>query len=266
LNDLPADRWDGLEAAELAGRWGAPGVHLFSRVGSTNDIARRLAAEGAPAGTVVVADEQLRGRGRAGRCWASPPGLGLWFSVVGAAGAAAGVLPLVVGVTVAQALDTFLDGVEVEIKWPNDLYFVGRKLGGILCEGSWEGGRRGAVVVGVGLNLLQEMADFPAEVREGATSLRLGGAAPFSRSAVAAQVVGAVVGIARGGAPLDIEALARKDLLRGEHVRVTDPVTGAELSIGTAAGIAPDGALRIREASGRVREVRSGTVRAGDRL
>ncbi|HEX2188449.1 MAG TPA: biotin--[acetyl-CoA-carboxylase] ligase, partial [Longimicrobiaceae bacterium] len=127
------DRWEGRTAAELAREWGIPGLHLFRRVGSSNDVARALADAGAPAGTAVLAEEQVAGRGRGGKLWSSPPGLGIWLSVVlrPRALAAPGLLPLRVGLAAAAALDPFARPGRVEVKWPNDLQVAGRKLGGI---------------------------------------------------------------------------------------------------------------------------------------
>lgn len=263
MSEEPATAWEGFGAAELARRWGAPEVHLFQSVGSTNDVARRLGGAGAPVGTVVLAEEQVVGRGRAGRQWASPPGVGLWFSVVAGRDAEqdVAVLPLIVGVAVARALDQFLAGGEVGIKWPNDLHVGEGKLGGILCEGTWDGPRRGVVVAGVGLNLLQRLEDFPAEVRERATSLRMAARSEVSRLAVAERVLGAVVRAVRQEVPLDLATLRRKDLVRGSRVVITDPMTGAPLLHGVARGIAPDGALIVRDPGGVERAVRSGTVR-----
>jgi BirA family biotin operon repressor/biotin-[acetyl-CoA-carboxylase] ligase len=264
VSEQPGATWEGWTARELAERWGSPEIHLFESLGSSNDVARRLASVGAPPGTVVLAEEQVAGRGRAGRIWASPPGLGLWFSVVGrAAGAGdAGPLPLRVGLAVAAALDPFLGGAEVGIKWPNDLWVGERKLGGILCEASWTGERPGAVVAGVGLNVLHPANAFPEELRNRATSLALETARPIFRGKVADAVIPLVLRAVLDDLPLDVAALASRDLLRGHRVVVSDPMTGGVLAKGTAAGILADGSLRVlRAEDGEEQHVRSGTVR-----
>ena len=104
MTDVRAERWEGATAAELAARWGVPAVHLFERIGSTNDAARALADAGAAAGTVVIAEEQLAGRGRGGKEWASPPGLGIWMTVIlrPATLPAPGLLPILVGLAAAE--------------------------------------------------------------------------------------------------------------------------------------------------------------------
>jgi BirA family biotin operon repressor/biotin-[acetyl-CoA-carboxylase] ligase len=259
------DRWEGRTAAELARAWGVPGVHLFARVGSTNDVARALAEGGAPAGTAVVAEEQVAGRGRGGRHWVSPPGLGVWLSVVLRPEAlpAPGLLPLRVGLAAAAALDPFARPGRVEVKWPNDLQVAGRKLGGILCEGSWEGAGLAFVVAGIGINAAHAPDDFPELLRADATSLRIASGWSPPRQEVAGALVRALAGLpARASATLAPEeraGLEARDALAGREVRVT--ADGAEPLEGTAAGISAAGALRVRRADGEEVAVNSGTVR-----
>jgi BirA family biotin operon repressor/biotin-[acetyl-CoA-carboxylase] ligase len=156
----------------------APRLGAFARLrfvtetGSTNDEALALAGEGAPDGTGVIADAQRAGRGRRGRAWFSPPGSGLYVSVVVRIGPAPVTLSLVTlaaGVAAADAV-TAVSGLPVELKWPNDLV-VGRpwrKIGGVLCE-SVGGGRVDAVVVGLGINRGAEA--YPPDLRDRATSI-----------------------------------------------------------------------------------------------
>lgn len=263
---LPAERWEGWSAAELAERWGAPRVELYARAGSTNDLARRLADGGAASGTVVLADEQTAGRGRVGRQWVSPPGLGIWLSLVARPRALPepGLLPLVVGVAVARALDPFAGAGTVQVKWPNDLLVGGAKVGGILCEGAWEEGAPSHVVVGIGLNVLHAPADFPLEIAAVATSLRIAGAGAPSREEVAGAVVRAVANAAEevpvALPPAWAAELEHRDALRGKEIVVLPHGPGEERR-GMAVGVAPDGALLLRTPSGALRRIRSGTVR-----
>lgn len=265
-SQLPAERWHGETAEALATAWGAPRVHLFARVGSTNDVARTLAEEGAPAGTVVVADEQVAGRGRAGRSWSSPAGVGLSLSIVArpTSREAPRTLPLLVGLEVALAVDDFLRPGAAHLKWPNDVLSRGRKLGGVLCEAAWAGDTPAFVVVGVGINVLHESADFPAELRAQATSLRMEGAASVTTLSMASRLVPALLARLSGPAGLDDESLRdirHRDELHGRPVVVSDPLGGAELGRGIAGGIATDGALLVHHRDGELYSFHSGTVR-----
>ena len=136
---LPTDLSDALARVHL-GRLGTP-MLFFSTIGSTNDVASALAAGGDREGAVVIADAQTAGRGRRGRIWFSPPGAGLYVSVVltparasGAAERATALLTLAAGVALAEAVER-VTGLAPAIKWPNDLLIGRRKLAGILAEG-----------------------------------------------------------------------------------------------------------------------------------
>jgi BirA family biotin operon repressor/biotin-[acetyl-CoA-carboxylase] ligase len=259
------DHWEGRAGTELARDWEIPALHLFHGVGSTNDVARSLAESGAPAGTTVIAEEQLAGRGRGGKHWASPPGLGIWLSTVLRPEElpSPGLLPLRVGLAAAAALDAFAAPGRVEVKWPNDLMVAGQKLGGILCEGSWDSTGVGFVVVGIGVNAAHAPDDFPALLQPHATSLRIASGWSPPRVEVAGALVRALAALpARFAATLSDEELAElesRDPLRGRDVRVTGD--GAAHLEGTVLGVAPDGALRVHTADGRTVPVRSGTVR-----
>ncbi len=260
---MRAARWEGVEVGSLAASWDVPEVHAYACVGSTNDLARSLAEEGCATGTCVIADEQTAGRGRAERRWSSPAGLGVWMSLVlrplGLRDP--GVLPLVVGVAVARALDAFARPAVPQIKWPNDVLLAGRKVGGILCEGSWDGNSPRFVVVGIGLNVLHSPEDFPDGIRDLATSLRIASGWAPPREEIAGAVARAVMEAGREPV-LDsslLEELARRDSLRGREVIVREP-SGRELH-GTAAGVAPDGSLLLRTPAGVLRHIRTGSVR-----
>lgn len=144
---------------------GKPRVHL-RRIGSTNTLARELAARGAVHGTLVTANEQTAGRGRQGRGWSAPPGtalLGSW--VIRGAGAAPSLLSLAAGVAVAE-----LAGDAALLKWPNDVLIGGRKLAGILVEGRpqehW-------AVLGIGINVALGIDQLPEDLQQRAATLGL---------------------------------------------------------------------------------------------
>jgi len=148
----------------------------LGRCESTMDAARVLAEEGAADGTVVVADEQIRGRGTKGRLWLSPPGMGLYMTYILKPGEEEipdlVLLPLASGLAAQEALAA-LGVAEIRLKWPNDLVAGRRKLGGVLCESVFRNRRPSFALVGVGLNLNQTERDFPPDLRPLATSVRL---------------------------------------------------------------------------------------------
>jgi BirA family transcriptional regulator, biotin operon repressor / biotin---[acetyl-CoA-carboxylase] ligase len=228
--------------------------------GSTNDDARDLAIAGAPEGTVVLAREQTKGRGRLGRAWSSPGG-GVYASVVLRPEVElpdAVVLPLVVGLGVARALDRF--GVSALLKWPNDLLAAdGRKLGGVLLEGLSEGWRIAWVVAGIGVNV--------RKAPDGAASIDgLGGRRAPLAEVAAAVLEGAGDAYGRwkdgGFAPLREEYEARA-WLAGRDVVVSD-AHGTTVAAGVVRGIDAQGRLLVEGAGGIV-PVASGevTLRAG---
>jgi BirA family transcriptional regulator, biotin operon repressor / biotin---[acetyl-CoA-carboxylase] ligase len=148
-------------------RIGNPRQHRRS-LGSTNDLARELAAAGAPQGTVVTAEEQVAGRGRQGRSWTAPAGKALLYSaIVRPLEQRHLVLPLAAPLAVAEAAEAVAE-VSCAIKWPNDVWIEGRKCAGVLIEARPQDGW---AVIGVGLNVSIEPDEFPDELRETATSL-----------------------------------------------------------------------------------------------
>ncbi len=148
-------------------------IHWYETCASTNDVAKVLAQQGAPEGTVVIADEQTGGKGTKGRTWFSPRSRGLYASVVlRPPSGDVSLLPLVAGVAAAEAI-RFSVGLEVGLKWPNDVVWNGKKIGGILCESEFVGDKTRFVVLGIGLNINQSRKDFPAAIRPAAASLRM---------------------------------------------------------------------------------------------
>ncbi len=163
-------------------------IHWREEIGSTSDLAKELAEEGAEHGEVVVAEGQTAGRGRRGRAWASPARKNLYFSVIlrpDLPPARAPELTLVASVALCDALRQA--GVRAGIKWPNDLLASGRKIAGILTELAAEPDGVHWVVLGAGVNVNARPEDFPAELREEATSVLIerGQAAPRALFAAA---------------------------------------------------------------------------------
>jgi BirA family transcriptional regulator, biotin operon repressor / biotin---[acetyl-CoA-carboxylase] ligase len=224
---------------------------MFARLSSSLDAIHELGAQGAPAGAIVVAEEQSAGRGRDGRTWRSPAG-GVWLGMLLRPPVCApGALSLRVGLVVADVVDELLGVPRAQLKWPNDVLLGDRKLSGILCESRWQGETRQWLGVGIGVNVANEI---PEELRHSAVALselRVG----VRRIDVLDLLVPALAGCATPRAELteqELAAFATRDWLRGRDL--------AQPARGRAAGLAPDGALLVDAAAGRV-AVRDGSVR-----
>jgi BirA family biotin operon repressor/biotin-[acetyl-CoA-carboxylase] ligase len=140
---------------------------------STNDLAKELALSGESEGMVVIAEEQTKGKGTKGRSWYSARKKGLYLSVVLTPPFPdISLLPLVAGLAVSDAILS-CSGIRVGLKWPNDLVWGGKKLGGILCESGFLGNRVNYAILGVGLNVTHDKGDFPKGIRSQAISLKL---------------------------------------------------------------------------------------------
>ena len=205
---------------------------------STLDVAHSLAGEGAPAGTLIVADAQTAGRGRMGRTWRSEPGAGIWLTLIERPrdASAIEVLSLRIGLALAPVLDEFT-ATPVRLKWPNDLYVGDRKLAGILVEARWRDGAPDWAAVGFGLNV-RVPPDQPR-----ATALRAG----VSRLEVLGELVPALraAAFARGGlTTAELDAFARRDLARGRPC--------VEPAQGTVRGISAAGELLVLTPEGEV--------------
>jgi BirA family biotin operon repressor/biotin-[acetyl-CoA-carboxylase] ligase len=166
-------------------------IRVFQETTSTNDIVEKLARDGVKEGMVVFAESQTKGRGRFGRKWISPPRKGLWFSLL----LRPKLLPVEatqLTVAAATALVRAIQsetGLAPDVKWPNDVLLNGRKLAGILTEMSAEGDRVNHVIVGIGVDVNQEPSDFPPEVRDIATSLRIETGQPVHRAELATAII-----------------------------------------------------------------------------
>jgi BirA family biotin operon repressor/biotin-[acetyl-CoA-carboxylase] ligase len=242
-------------------RFGQP-LHYFETLGSTNDEARRLAAAGAPEGTLVVAETQTAGRGRAGRPWHTPAGAGLALSLVlrpALRPAQSPRLMMLAGLAVAEAAEPLVTR-PVTLKWPNDLLVGGQKAGGILVESGLLGDWLDFAVMGIGLNV--SAAPPPEGLLFPATALQDPNATPLDRVLVLRAILERVEAlypllVGEGGGTLRERWAARLAWL-GEAVTVRGPE--GEWT-GIAEGVMEDGSLRLRLASGERRHVAVGDVR-----
>jgi len=237
-------RFDGRSAAELQSLLDLPRVELRESVSSTLDVAHAMAAS-APAGTLIVADEQTAGRGTQRRRWTSPPGAGIWLTLIERPTdlRALDVLSLRCGLYAAEALDGLAAG-GIAVKWPNDLFVENRKLAGVLIETRWRGAAAEWVAIGFGLNVL-------APELETATGLAPG----RGRLEALERLVPALRHASSATKHLSRDELARwsaRDLARGR--RVVTP------SQGTVDGISAAGELLVRDASGEIARHRTGSL------
>ncbi|RMG68121.1 MAG: biotin--[acetyl-CoA-carboxylase] ligase [Calditrichaeota bacterium] len=175
-------------------------LKVFEVVGSTNDFLFEQALAGAPAWTVAIADRQTRGKGRMGRRWESPSGVGLWFSVLlrpKLTPQQLMQLNLVSCLAVAEALESFAHRqmklpLTLQLKWPNDVYLAERKLSGILLQSHFEGSALRFLVLGIGVNVNQTREQFPQQLRETAISLRMATGRVWPREVLFATVLKAL--------------------------------------------------------------------------
>jgi BirA family biotin operon repressor/biotin-[acetyl-CoA-carboxylase] ligase len=238
--------------------------YFYPSIGSTNEKAKELAMVGAEAGTLVVADGQTLGRGRSGRHWFSPPGLGLYVSFIlrpdvppdRAFGA-----HMAASLAAVHAVDALGPQSVVGIKWPNDLVAEGRKLAGVLAEVGFRGGRLDWCVVGIGLNVNHTPTDFPMELRDKAVSLRELCHRRLDRVQVLVRLLDGMHQWMDRFQSQGMEALAaewrRRSSILGRSVRVE---TAGEAYVGTAVALEGDGALRIRLESGTEEVLHAGDV------
>ena len=244
--------------ADAVGEYPAP-VYVHERLDSSNQTAKRLALAGAPHGTLVLAGQQSAGRGRMGRRFESPAGKGIYLSLVLRAPVPASeALGVTVGaaVAVARAVQK-LCGIELGIKWVNDLYYQGKKVCGILTEAgtSVESGLLEWLVVGIGLNLTTTPADWPEELARTAGSLFPGGPAPVGRAALAGAIARELLALCPGFDCLD-EYRARC-FVPGHWVTVC---AETETYAAKALAIDEEGRLVIQRENGRQEALRCGEV------
>lgn len=235
---------------------------------STNSVALEAGEKGVAAGTVFVAAAQTRGRGRLNRSWLSPPGMGLYFSLILRPKLAVGDLSkitLAAGLGICKAVEAGY-GLSPQIKWPNDLLLAGKKFGGILAEtGSLQrisAGIPPLVVVGVGLNLFPPDGGFPPELRERATALALHVNQEISADlllAAGSEAIEEVVAhLVKGEFPEILREWMQRDACRDKVLTWITP-KGKSVS-GVSLGPDEHGMLRIRDESGTIHTVLSGDV------
>jgi BirA family biotin operon repressor/biotin-[acetyl-CoA-carboxylase] ligase len=255
---VPAEIVDGLALRNIASH-----ILYYTETDSTNIVAARLAEEGATDGTVVLAEAQLRGKGRLGRQWASPAGVNIYCSVV----LRPDILPVrafeltfLSAVAVARTIER-VTRLRPQIKWPNDILVNGLKVAGLLNEMNAETEKVHFVILGIGVNVNMGREQFPAELRHPASSLMLEGGAPVNRTAFLRELLTSLDGLyhaylEEGFGPVREEWLARCNML-GRTVSVEQH--GGTL-FGRVTGIDENGALLITTADNRNERILAGDV------
>ncbi|MFQ5408094.1 MAG: biotin--[acetyl-CoA-carboxylase] ligase [Anaerolineales bacterium] len=248
-----------LEAALTSLPLGTP-LHYFERIGSTNDEARRLAENGAPEGTLVVADEQTAGRGRAGRTWVTPAGSAIAASFIlrpALASSQLGVLSLVGGLAAAIAIENVC-ALRSQLKWPNDVWLRDRKVCGVLAEASHAGDARvDWVVLGIGINV-SGAPPGGANLRYPATTVEAASGRAVDRTAL---LVALAEALADYYITLDaarvVHAWSKHMLWRGQTVRVD---TGRQPFTGVVRGVSADGGLVLTLDGGETHTIAAGEI------
>lgn len=237
-------------------------IYFYEETDTTNNRARELALEGAPEGTLVVAEKQTAGRGRRGKVWESPLGTGIWMSLVlrpQIMPAEASVLTLLCGLATAEAIEAET-GLSAGIKWPNDILINGKKAVGILTEMDCEMSEVHFVIPGIGINV--NTASFPPEIAEIATSLYLECGKTVSRRRLVHKVLERLeehyeTFLRTGSFAAMLEDYRKHCITLGKEVHVL----GRELFFAEALDITPEGELLVRRAdNGKEEVVFSGEV------
>ena len=254
------------------GAGAAKNIHHFYKIGSTNVAAMQAAAEGAPEGSVFLAEEQLAGRGRGAHTWHSARSTGIYCSVIlrpAMAPSEALIFSLAAGLAVRSAVAEIAPQLHADLKWPNDLLLEGKKFCGILTEMNAEVTRVRYLVAGIGVNVNQ--VKFPAELREIATSLRIATGTEWSRVELCAAMLKALDREYRSL----VENAAAREMIIQRFEESSSSVRGRKVTIGVdnndndredggvtgvTEGLDERGFLRVRTAEG-LRTVVSGTVR-----
>ena len=236
-------------------------IILLDSVESTNTLAKEMAKNGAPHGTVLIADCQTGGRGRLGRSFHSPGGMGIYMSVIlryACKPEQLMHLTCACAVSVCDAV-TQAAGIRPKIKWINDLVVGQKKLAGILTE-LVINGQETCAIVGIGLNVCQKATDFDPQIQSIATSLALISGQQVARQAIFDAILQNIYEMDQRllSGKADIMARYRKECITiGQHISV---VRGDEIRHGQALAVTDEGALLVRYDDGPTQEVNSGEV------
>jgi BirA family transcriptional regulator, biotin operon repressor / biotin---[acetyl-CoA-carboxylase] ligase len=241
-------------------------IHYKESVDSTQKIAHRLGLENVPEGTVVVADEQIGGKGRLDRVWYSPKNTGIWMSIILRPNIPLPKAPQLTLLTAVAVVQAIVDstGLEPNIKWPNDILINGKKVTGILTELQAEADRIHSVIIGIGMNVNQKLEDFPSELHSIATSLLLEKGETVNRAELIQAVFSRLeklylLYLDKGFEPIKL-------LWESYAISIGKKITARTLSgsiAGLAQGITEDGVLLLEDENGKVHSIYSADIEIG---
>lgn len=238
-------------------------ITYLERCASTQIIAHEAAQEDVEDGTVILSEEQTAGKGRMARPWDSKAGKGIWMSVIARPRLAPQQAPqmtLVAAVAVTRAIEE-VTGLMPQIKWPNDLLLNGKKITGILTELQTEPDMIKAIILGIGINVNQNQADFPLELEEIASSLKIEKGEAIDRTYLIAKILGYLEEYTKlyethGFSPIKLlwESYSNTAGKRIRAVMLNETIEGI------ARGISEDGMLELQLADGTIRGIYSADI------
>lgn len=238
-------------------------IQFFDTITSTNDVLKQLALQGAPEGTTLVADCQTGGRGRMGRTFLSPSGVGIYLSVLLRPNCKPTELMHLTCASATAACSAIeqTSGFRPGVKWTNDIVYNKRKLAGILTElGLNQDGTTAYAIIGIGFNCNQQLRDFPDAIQDVAGSLKMVTGEETDRALLAAKMIEALYQMNREllSDRAGILARYRQDCITlGQEISL---VRGDEIRHGKALDVDENGALVVRYEDGTIEAVNSGEV------
>ena len=244
--------------------YGGKNIYTYKILESTNKTAKQKAFEGAPNGTIVIAEEQSHGRGRLGRTFFSPANTGLYMSFILRPDFDTSKSLLVTAaasVAVCRAIKK-VSGIETQIKWVNDIFFEGRKICGILTEAisNFESGQIDAIIIGIGVNCNLKNEDMPEEIRDTAGSL----SGIASRNRLAGVIINELMNIldhlTEGPYPEYMDEYRRRSMVLRKNIRVYKNITTDDFLNAKAIDISDDGGLIVIYDDGRKDTLKTGEI------
>lgn len=238
-------------------------IHYEESVNSTQKIAHRLAYEGFAEGTVVVSEEQVEGRGRLDRAWYSPKSTGIWMSIIlrpNIPPQQAPQLTLLAAVSVVRGIQK-ASGLSCDIKWPNDILVNGKKVVGILTELQAEMDRTNAVIIGIGINVNQEVQHFPEHLKDIATSISIEQGEKVDRSKVLQEILFEMEALYDDYLENGFEVV--KSLWEAHAISIGKQIIARTLKgslTGKAIGITNEGVLLLEDHDGQVHHIYSADI------